>query len=726
MHLHISRVRRNGKSYAYAQLVQSFRRPDGMPSQKVVANLGRLDDLQIQNLRAALQASRNNERVVLREQLLPAAARFIKPTQNLRYLDVAVLLQLWQQWGLDELLEQVLDGGDATVKPADVVAALVLQRCVDPGSKLYAERWFPRTALPELLGIAPSSFNNTRLHRVLEQLDRAQEPLMRRLPELYRKRQGEFVSLFLDITDTSFVGNGPVLAEKAKTKQGTVERKIGIVLLCNERGYPLRWHVLAGKQAEPPAMHSVFEEIRGLSWVGNAPVVCDRAMGASAELLKLLRTQVQFVTALRVNEYAAYTNDIPYGCVAELEPAAKPPDKGADPCIQEAAACVQQAGMQYVSPTLNVLDLGVVERDAVLQGPVLSDAQTDIVVTALRMARKLRTMVQEGDVETYASAARRLGMTVAKGKWYRTLLKLDEGIQQDILHGKASTLSITKLEKLARLRDSAAQRQQFEQLLACSTKQAVSTPAAEQAPTEPPCPLRVRAVVCFNPRLFAEKRRLAQQQLDSVRAYVCELNRKLTRPRCRRQRRHIEAELDRMLRRRSLLDVYRVEVRKQRFADDTMRYQAQVELDLDKWQRRRRYDGFNVVVAHPEVARSAVELAELYREKDAVERDFRVIKSLVKLRPVWHRTDEKVRAHVTLCMLALLLERTLNDKLARHTPERAIETLRTCCLNRFESGASQSHYVVTQPDDEQMALLRQLGLEAVVDDDEIAATLRPR
>ena len=32
---------------------------------------------------------------------------------------------------------------------------------------------------------------------------------MRELPKLYRRRQGQCVSLFLDVTDTWFVGHGP-------------------------------------------------------------------------------------------------------------------------------------------------------------------------------------------------------------------------------------------------------------------------------------------------------------------------------------------------------------------------------------------------------------------------------------------------------------------------------------------------------------------------------------
>jgi hypothetical protein len=57
--------------------------------------------------------------------------------------------------------------------PAAEVAALVIQRLVDPNSKLAATAWFPRSALPELLDVAPSRFNNTRIHRVLDLLDAA-------------------------------------------------------------------------------------------------------------------------------------------------------------------------------------------------------------------------------------------------------------------------------------------------------------------------------------------------------------------------------------------------------------------------------------------------------------------------------------------------------------------------------------------------------------------------
>lgn len=726
MNLHLARVRRGSVVYLYGQLVESYRRDDGMPTQRVVANLGQLTEVEASNLRTALAASRRGQQVFLDRRQLPKAVRFTKPTQNLRYLDLAVLVALWRDWGLDTVLRQILPPSSAEADACDVVAALTLQRVADPGSKLYAERWFPRTALPVLLGLDPKRFNNTRLHRVLDQLDAATPALMQRLPQLYRQRHGEFAALFLDVSDARFVGHGPLLAEKAKTKEGMVERKIGIVLLCNQHGYPLRWQVIAGKRPDAAAMHDVFEQIRGLEWLGQSPVVCDRSMGCSAEIARLLRTQVRFVTALRVNEFGAYTDAIPYQCLADLEPAPQEPADGPDPCIAEAARRVAKAGMLGVTPTLFVADLSVIERDAVAESAPRAPRASDEAARAMGLARQMCTMVDQGLADSLNSAARRVGLGIGAAKAYRQLLKLDVGIQQAVLEGQAAGVSLARLFKLARLADAERQCREFEHLRSnVPPVPPARGSAAVQLPDEAhqEIVLRVRGAVSFNPELFVDKRRTAQRQLQEVQSYVRELNAQLARPRSRRVPRDIERDIDYMLRRRNLVELYRIHVDPSQTVDGK-RYQARVELDVEQWRCRRRYDGFSLIVAHPEVPHSAAELCQLYRAKDAVEKDFRTIKSLVRLRPIYHHTDAKVRAHVTLCMLALLLERTLDARLKRASAQAAVETLSTCCLNRFEDSKATSHYVVTQPDVEQQALLRELRLKQLADDDYVTERLR--
>jgi hypothetical protein len=74
MHIRVSRVTRQGKTYEYAQLVESFRRPDGMPAHRVVANLGQATSLEVENLRTALGAALERKRVVVARTTATAKA----------------------------------------------------------------------------------------------------------------------------------------------------------------------------------------------------------------------------------------------------------------------------------------------------------------------------------------------------------------------------------------------------------------------------------------------------------------------------------------------------------------------------------------------------------------------------------------------------------------------------------------------------------------------------
>jgi len=61
---------------------------------------------------------------------------------------------------------------------------------------------------------------------------------------------------------------------------------------------------------------------------------------------------------------------------------------------------------------------------------------------------------------------------------------------------------------------------------------------------------------------------------------------------------------------------------------------------------------------------TAADIAEGYKGLYEAERSFRDTKSTIDLRPVFHHKDERIRAHVQLCWLALLLIRVVEVELA--------------------------------------------------------------
>jgi hypothetical protein len=729
MHLRYSTTVRNGKTYRYAQLVESFRREsDGVPTHRVLASLGERSDIEFENLRAALAAARAGKRVFVQEKAARRSqAEVAVPVfeEALRYLDVATLYELSRTSGLLALLEEVLPRGQSEVPDAHVVDALAIQRCVDPGSKLFATQWYPRSALPELQAIAPAMFNNSRVHRALDALDCATPEIMSRLPRLVGDLDGAFATFFLDATDAWFVGKGPTTAALGKTKEGLLKRKIGIVLLCNQSGFPLRWEVVGGTKNDCKSFIEMLRSVAGLRWVGDTPVVVDRAMGKTENIRQLVATKMQFVTAATVTEFPTYAPGLRVDGFTNIEVSEEKPAREA------AAAAALAAGLAQVSANLYVTDLGTIELPG---GALPSDERRDAAADDRPEGTRLRDVMKTaqtllalaGDGLSHRAAGRQLGLDSSVTTKYMRLRHLEPGVAIDVREGQADGLTLEDLRRIAQL-PPAEQRRQFDQLLTLPRRRprrlgVSSTPARNDAPP-PPSP-HVRVVAFFNPDRFVEKRKSAQKRLDEIAAFVKRTNENLAGGRSRLSRDRLVAAADRFLRKYELVDAFDTSVSTRDVAS-AARLQLSITLRTEEWARRRRYDGWSVLVAHAAVPHSAADLCRLYRSKDVVEKDFQTIKGLVELRPIRHRTDAKVRAHVSVCMLSLFLERLLATKLKTISADAALTQLETCRLVRYTL-AGTTAYGLTTPTADARRIVDTLDLRSLVDQALVNDKMRPR
>jgi transposase len=77
--------------------------------------------------------------------------------------------------------------------------------------------------------------------------------------------------------------------------------------------------------------------------------------------------------------------------------------------------------------------------------------------------------------------------------------------------------------------------------------------------------------------------------------------------------------------------------------------------------------------------RTPEELNTTYRDLQEVERSFRTLKSFLKIRPTYHWTENRVRAHVLVCVLSLVVERVMRLRLksagSSYSPASALEEL---------------------------------------------------
>ena len=83
---------------------------------------------------------------------------------------------------------------------------------------------------------------------------------------------------------------------------------------------------------------------------------------------------------------------------------------------------------------------------------------------------------------------------------------------------------------------------------------------------------------------------------------------------------------------------------------------AKLRVDKAAVRRETHFDG-KFLLRSSDEALSAEEIATGYKALYEAERGWRDLKSTIDLRPVFHRREDRIRAHVQLCWLALLLAR---------------------------------------------------------------------
>lgn len=605
LRLRTSTVRRNGKTYRYHQLVRAVRR-DGKPTHEVVAHLGRLSPEELRALQDGLGTLRPGDIAATPGLLLDL--REVRARAALQYLDLGVIRELWRAWGLREFMQAHLPAGDAEMEPADVVFALVANRCLAPCSKLRVTEWAPRTALPELLGYDVERLNNTRIHRVLDAMEDV-EPALTRFLVQHPVRQGEDdgAVLFLDLTSTWFVGHGGTLGRRGRTKDGAIRRHaIQIALAVDGRGLPIRWDVLPGNLFEAKVLPDWLEAINQHDELGAHCLVFDRGLATEDNIGRLLVDGRHFVTCSRL------TNIGEWGMNVDLRALAATP-AGASP----SSAALTAAGLQATThPDIYYVDLGT------------------------QVPKQLETIPAPG----------------------------------------------------------------------------------------------VRVIPYFRPSLFERNRESLERLRANVDRQVREINDALRAAKVTRTEESARKKVRDMLERFELLSEYAIHLEPIELPGKKKpvgSFQVRLERVAEHGPRDLNA-GWMVLFAHPDDSRPPLALIEQYHQKAVVEHDFGVIKSFVALRPIRHHTDARIRAHVTLCALALLLDRYLELRLAqagiRDAVDRVYEALAPCRLQVL-SGRGRNvgcHLTLTETTPEQQALLAALGMDALARPEAATALTRRR
>lgn len=144
---------------------------------------------------------------------------------------------------------------------------------------------------------------------------------------------------------------------------------------------------------------------------------------------------------------------------------------------------------------------------------------------------------------------------------------------------------------------------------------------------------RRRYVIAYNPQQAEADRITREQNLDRLRCELEVINsKKRKKPQCR-------------LLLHPSMGRYVKELKS-----------GKLKIDIAKVKQEETLDG-KYLLSTSDESLSVEDIARGYKQLLEVERAFRTLKSSLSLRPIYHSKDDRIRSHVLICWLALLLVR---------------------------------------------------------------------
>lgn len=287
MFIRVKSVDVKGHRYDYLQIVTSFREGRKV-RQKVVANLGRLDEL-----RASGELDRIVAGLARYSEAYRAYGAFregaIDGCVSRAWGPALVFGRLWEAQGLPPILAQLAEDRKFGFDVERASFAMALQRLVAPGSDLQGSQWVETVEAEGLAGLQLQHFYRTCgfLADVRGDLERE---LFFRDRDLFHQ---ELDLVFLDTTSTYVYRDTETeLRKRGYSRDRRPDQpQVVLCVAVDRRGWPIAWEVFPGNTGDREAFVKVIAILRERFHIRRVIVVADRGMISKDTIALLTKHQ---------------------------------------------------------------------------------------------------------------------------------------------------------------------------------------------------------------------------------------------------------------------------------------------------------------------------------------------------------------------------------------------------------------------------------------------------
>jgi transposase len=303
---------KDGKEHTYWSLVETVRTADG-PRQRTLCYLGELNgSAQARWLKTIEVFNEQGEAEQLRlfpseveppaddPQVARVLVNRVRLERTREFGSCFLGWELWKHLGLDRFFEPAVDEEAAEVPWSRVAAVLAINRLCAPGSELaIEERWYPVTALDDLLEIEEGKINDTRLYRCLDRILPHKTKLEQHLKQRYGELFGaDFDVLLYDLTSTYVEGaaeKNPMMGRGYSRDHRPDCEQMVIALIVNREGFPFSYETFDGNRADVSTMESILRMVERKYGKARRIWVMDRGIVSEENLAAIRKRGGQYL-----------------------------------------------------------------------------------------------------------------------------------------------------------------------------------------------------------------------------------------------------------------------------------------------------------------------------------------------------------------------------------------------------------------------------------------------
>jgi transposase len=566
----ISKSTKNGRSYEYLVISESIHVTGKGSTTRNIATLGnikRFSRQDVANLIDGFVRIFKLEKYCLSED--------VQILESLEHGSIIFWQKIWDELGLSKIIKNQVKIKDKRIKLEvdKYVQMMVINRCVDPLSKLGVTRWIDRTCYKEMAGYKDLDFDVTYFYRSMDHLltvkDDVEFAIFEKLKDLFSIN----VKLtFYDITSSYFYTDNCEIGKNGYSRDNRPDREqIVIGVVTSFEGYPIKHYVFEGNRKDETTVKDVVKELKSSYNIEDTTFVGDRGMITKLNLTRLEGEGFEYIMGVKHRQ-----------------------DE-----ICNMLLCEQVFEEDYeIYKGLKIRERKVSVKEFLIwkSKKIIREQKADVTDKQFALLQK-EILSLNNKSEPQSGNYKRIVERIIKGIDTKVYNKLFRGIKK----------------YQGRYEDE------------------------------------LRYIICLN-----EQRKAGSEKKRQIS--ITKLSKELDKVFSENARYKEDRDIDKAL--YKIFEGYKVKFKKFfTIARDAKSQKAiGYSLNQEKIEQEKKFDGIFVLLSS-RYDLKASEVVESYKNLKEVEMLFDDLKNFVDIRPIRHWLQVRVRAHVFICVLALLLKR---------------------------------------------------------------------